>query len=540
MLLVASPALLVTPAGAQTGAWTPTAPVSSAQVLGTPSGVPLGAPLGGALPTAAPPGGAPASFWSASVSLQETATNNVDLNPSATAKTALVTEITPMLTLNHSGSRINLAGTISLPVVLNLPSGAGTDRVYPAVNLYGDIALVNNFLYVEGAVNVSQQFFSPFGAQPSSLANTTQNRYRADSYRVSPYIRGVTQASTSYELRNDNIWTNLSGTPISTNNSTYTSFSGVASNVQTTLGWQASFNYTDTRINTQDSVSTQIYRGSPIYAVDPNLRLSASGGYEQNRGSATSSQGAIYGVGFAWHPTPRTNLTGDWEKRFFGSSYRFSYDHVTPLSVWNLRLSRNISSYPVQLATLPAGVSVPGFLDSLFLFGIPDPADRQRVVDQFIRDRGLPSTLSSPVNLYTEQILLQQYVGATVGLIGARNTIFVTAYSVRNEPIAASGTPLPPILATGNNNTQNGANVVWTYRLTPSIAFVASADGFQTLSNQGLVANTKQGIVRMALSTTLTPMTTAFAGARYQVLQSDVALDYTEVAIFAGIGYTFR
>lgn len=526
-LLVASSVLLVAPAGAQT---TPFAP----------SALPTGAQGSTGLYSAQPAGGAQGSSWSASVLLQETATNNVNLDPSGSTESALVTEITPTLTLRHIGTRTNLGGTISLPVVLNLPSGVGSDRVYPSVNLVGDVALVKNFLYVEGAINVSQQFFSPFGAQPGSLSNPTQNRYRSDLYRVSPYIRGVTQASTYYELRNDNVWTNLSGAPIATSNESYMSFSGVASNVQTTLGWQASFDYADTRINAQNSIVTQIYRVSPIYSVSPNLRLSASGGYEENRGSLTSSRGAIYGVGFAWQPTPRTNVAGDWEQRFFGSSYRLSLDHLTPLSVWKLRLSRNITSYPVQLATLPAGVSVAGFLDSLFLFGIPDPAERQRIVDQFIQDRGLPSTLSSPINLYAEQILLQQYAGATVGLIGARNTIIVTVYSVRNEPIAASGTPLPPILSAGNNNTQNGATINWTLKLTPSLSFVASADVFQTLGNAGLMANTKQGIARMALSTRLGPKTTAFAGARYQALQSDSPTDYSEAAVFVGIGYTFR
>jgi hypothetical protein len=34
--------------------------------------------------------------------------------------------------------------------------------------------------------------------------------------------------------------------------------------------------------------------------------------------------------------------------------------------------------------------------------------------------------------------------------------------------------------------------------------------------------------------------TTVFAGARYQISRSDVAVDYNEAAIFAGLTYTYK
>jgi hypothetical protein len=44
----------------------------------------------------------------------------------------------------------------------------------------------------------------------------------------------------------------------------------------------------------------------------------------------------------------------------------------------------------------------------LFLPAIGDATQRQQFVDQLIRDRGLPATLSGPVNLYSNQTLLQE------------------------------------------------------------------------------------------------------------------------------------
>ena len=89
-----------------------------------------------------------------------------------------------------------------------------------------------------------------------------------------------------------------------------------------------------------------------------------------------SYRGYIYGVGIEWRPTERTNVVANWEHRFFGASYLFSFDHRTPLSVWSVSASRNITSYPQQLASLPAG-NVQGILNQLFLSRIPDPTLRQ-------------------------------------------------------------------------------------------------------------------------------------------------------------------
>jgi uncharacterized protein (PEP-CTERM system associated) len=486
------------------------------------------------------------SPWTATIGLQETYTNNVNLNPSNVAKSAFVTEVTPYLGLRYNGPRAALIGDVSLPVVIYLPSDAANDKVYPTVNLLGDLTLVDDFLYLEGAVNVSQQFLSPFGAQPVSLANATDNRYRSIVYRISPFIKGRTGAGTEYQLRNDNVWTNLSGAPINTNNAHYTNFNAYAVNTQTTLGWRASLDYSDVHFdNDQPSTVTQLYRGTGIYTATEALQLSASAGWEQNEFQFTSSQDVIYGVGFVWRPSPVTRASADWDHRYFGSSYRVLLEHTTPLSEWRFDASRNVTTYPQQIASLPSGINVAAFLNALFLPAFADATQRQQFVEQLIRDRGLPASLASPVNLYTNQTLLQQSYLASVALLGARNTVLLSAFWVKNQPITANGTPLPPLLSLGNDNTQTGGTVVWTHKLAPSINLVSSLEALRTVDNGGAGgvlagSTTRQGAVRLGISSPITPQTTVYAGARYQTLQSDVAQDYTEAAGFVGLTYTFR
>ncbi len=490
--------------------------------------------------SAAPP--AIAQTWTIdpSIGISGTATNNVDLAPSEQREGDFVTQITPTLVISERGTRTNLSGFISLPVVIYARTGSENNKVYPSVSLLGTVQPVKDFLFVEGAVSVTQQFFNPFGPQPEGLTNATRNRYRSDTYRLSPYIKGVTPGNINYELRNDNVWTNLSGAPISVDEARYTRFFASASNTQQQLGWRADLDYNDTKFNEQNSIITRLGRFAPVYAVAPQTRLAASIGYEDNTYQLSSSQGAIYGLGIEWNPTPRTKVLGYWEHRFFGSSYRAAFNHRTPLSIWSIQASRDISTYPQQLATVPGGVDVSAFLNGLYS-SIADPVDRQRTVDEIIQNRGLPSTLSGPVPLYAQQILLQQRASATAGLVGARNSILLTIFNLRSEPITGSGTPLPPELAGANDNTQTGASLVWTHNLTPTMVLVGSVNVSRTVANSGADFSTRQGSAQALLTYSVARRTSVFGGARYQQSNTEFGFsDYNEAAVFAGIRHTFK
>lgn len=495
----------------------------------------------GAVAVFAPPAHAQSWKWQSSISLRETATNNVNLDPDNARTSDLVTEITPNLTFSERGQNTRVDGFVSIPVVFYARTGDANNSVYPSLNLVGDVGFFDGIFHVEGAVDVSQQFFTPFGAQPQDFATSTDNRYRTTTYRVSPYLQGVTSGNIAYELRNNNVWSNLSGAPIDTDNSRYTQWLAKAESAGTgNVGWRASYDYTDVTFDNEGSLKTQIARIAPFYAVTSQFRVEAIGGYEKNEGTVTDYSGAVYGVGFRWTPTERTNVVGNWEHRFFGSSYLFSFDHRTPLTVWNVAVSRNVTTYPQQLAALQGGTDVVGYVNNLYLSSIPDPIARQQAVQQFMRERGLPDTLLSPVTLYSQQILLQQQQTASLGLIGARNTIFFSVYNLRSEPITASGIALPPLLSQGNDNTQTGGNIVWTNRLTQAVNLVASLDAFRTVSNAPPEFETKQGIAQITLTAPLSGKMTGFIGARYQALSSDVSSDYNETAAFLGISYQLK
>jgi len=473
-------------------------------------------------------------------SAQETLTNNVNLVSDESRRSDLVSQLTPSLRVTEKGARTSLIGFVSLPVLLYARTGGQNNNAYPTADLLGDLALVENWLHVEGRITISQQYFNPFGGQPLGLDNATQNRYESDSYHLSPYVKGRTSGGTSYELRNDNVWTNVSNTPVAANDFHYTEFKGNAAHAESIVGWQADFDVNDVAVNDGNTFRTRLVRLQPLYNVDPQLRLVATVGYEENHFPSDDSSDVIYGGAFEWHPTPRTDVLGSLEHRFFGAGYQFSFDHRTPLTVWKVRLSRTTTSFPQQLASLPAGGDVSAFLNNLFLATIPDAALRQQTVDQFIRDRGLPPVLTNALNLYSQQVFLQQSQTASVGLLGTRNTVVLTIFNVRSQPISASGNALTTPVDFGDNSRQTGISLLWSHKLTQSVVVDATVERLRTVANAPLEGKTNQTALRIAVSTPLTAKTTLFAGARYQTLSSDIATDYSETAAFIGVTHTFR
>jgi uncharacterized protein (PEP-CTERM system associated) len=465
-----------------------------------------------------------------------TATDNVDLAPSDQRKSDFVIQLTPYLRVNERGAHTSLSGSIGA-TVLNYMRDGGSN-VEPQVSLLGRAELLERLLFVDGSVQIQPSFFSAFGAQPRNLANTTANRYTSYTYTVSPYLDHVV-GDFHYELRDDNVWTSSRGTPVNTQDSYENGLLARMTRDPTPLGWSLEYKRDDTRFVDQPSLVTETSRAHAIWQATALWQISAHVGYEENRYPLFNNSDAIYGVGAKWHPTDRTTVDATWEHRFFGSAYHVAFDHRTALSVWSLRADRDLTTYPQQFASFAAGSDVAASLNRLFLSRFPDPIQRQTVVDQLIRERGLPPILSDAVRLYTQQVTLQESEVATMGLLGARNAVFVSLYRSRTEPLLSSSSITPSdILA---NSTQTGANAVWSLKLTQLYTFTANADWSRTVGNGELAAaETRQWSLSGTIDAPLSPLTRVFAGARYQRFLSDVASSYREAAAFVGMSHTFR
>ena len=476
------------------------------------------------------------------ISAQAGYTTNVELAPRGQEQGSFILGLTPAIGVRGAGPRATLIGTASVQG-LYYTDGNEKTSVYPNANLLGTVEALENFFFVDGAINISQQYLSPYGPQPIGGVGATDNRYTSYAYSVSPYFRGILPGEIRYLVRDDNFWSNLSGAASDTPGFTSTYTNRLIGRLESPIrvfGWSADANRTYTRFsNDSPALTLELARGTLNYRPAPQWLLFATGGYEHNEGGFTESSGAIYGGGFAWRPDERTYASAGWEERFFGGSYFADLSHRSPSWVFGLNASKTATTYPQLLFSVPAGGNVAALVDAAFATRITDPVQRAAAVDQFLQQRGLPSQLQSPLNVYTQQITLSEQQTATIGFVGTRNTLVFTVYNRKSEAIAASGEALPPPFGAINNNTQRGASLVFAHRLTALTNVSATANRFNTIASEPFTGKSTTNFVQLSGGTRVGARTTLFTGVNYTNFDSDVSTDYDAVTVFVGAFHTF-
>jgi uncharacterized protein (PEP-CTERM system associated) len=474
------------------------------------------------------------------VSATITYTDNVALAVPSQAQGSFIAGITPRISVNGKGSRYSVNGTYALSGYF-YTDAQQNDQYYSNLDLSGNVEAIERFFFVDGGVNIFQNFFSPLG--PITIDNSlqTDNRYSTYVYRLSPYIQG-NRSDLSYLLRWGNTWTDYSSGALNESYiSTLIGRIGRPAGVGKRFGWQAEYNGSYVKYNNQDPNVLHLGRAILSYQVGPDLQVSARGGYEYNDYAIGGYSGAIYGAGLNWRPTPRTTLDGYWEHRFFGDSYSANFQHRTRLTGWRLTGSRGVTTSTQQF-NLGTGIAY-DVVDAAFLSRIPDTAQRQLAVQQFLIQTGLPTTLTQPLTFYSDQILLQDRVEAAFSIFGVRNSLVVTAYWTDQEPITGKGTVLPPAFNVNQSYNQQGASINFTHRLNPRAAFSLLALRNHTRYSSAVVPGTVDyTIFRAVLNSGFTKRASWFAGARYQWQDpsNPPYAQYREAAVYGGLNYTYR
>ena len=214
-----------------------------------------------------------------------------------------------------------------------------------------------------------------------------------------------------------------------------------------------------------------------------------------------------------------------WEHRFFGASYLVSFDHRRPLSVWSFRASRDITSYPQQLANLSAGGDVNGLLNTLFASRVPDPAARQTFVDQFIRQRGLPPTLAGPISLFSQQVTLEESARGVARV--ARRAKQRGFESLQAPQRAYRWRGRYCVRRRSFDSNRQYANGCQRRLDSPADASVhpwrPPPTGRARLRTISAANDRAQGTLQLVISARLSLLTSVYAGARYQRITSNLA-----------------
>ena len=335
--------------------------------------------------------------------------------------------ITPGFGIDHTTPRTFLRGYVAVPILLYARTGDTNNEVLPLVDLTGNAEIIKDFFFVDASANVQQTFYNPFGQRPADLTSATENRVQTQTYRVVPYIRGTLGGTTSYELRDENVWTILDDAPFEGTTGTRLNTS-TASSARSTANRRrsAGARTSSERVKFEDQERdqyTELARLRGVYQSSPSLQLYVTGGYEDNRvPCSTESDGAIYGgrlpLATDRPHAPRRLRRAPLLRHVLCRDLRppHAADHVDVARV-------------AQHRVLPRGarhasrrrLSSPASSNQLFLNRIPD--QRERAVHRSLH----AGSQSSAVRLRPDRAVLAAHrsrgaVSGTVSVLGARNT----------------------------------------------------------------------------------------------------------------------
>ena len=472
--------------------------------------------------------------FTASIGAAATLTDNAGLTSNATKESDLILSVSPSIGVNYQGGRLNLSGNVGLTAVYYV-NGTEDSSIFPAIALNGTFEAIDNFLFIDGYVNGSTQFISPFG--PQVAGQNTSNTYTAYSYNIAPFIRGRAWGDVEYFARSDSTWSNSNQAGFE--NTYLWAVQASLTRGPRPWGWSLLYNMNQWDSGSRQNFDNHVARFVLTYLVNESLTLSARGGYEKQSGALLSSSDVIYGGGLTYRPSPRTDLNGYWEKRFFGDSWNASFTHRLPRTSLSLLTSRDTSFTTNSLFTVPGTSNVFTSVDALLATRIPNADARAIAARELISRNGLPDTLASPVQVYTDQLTVQTNYSGILVWSGARNTVALNGFYLRTQAITATGVSLPGLL-TGINNVQRGGSVSFSHRLDPltsinAVALLQDTVGFAGSAGQ----ESRTYTYRIQASRQFVPKLSGYAGVRYIASESNVAASYNETAIFVGGTYIF-
>ena len=435
-------------------------------------------------------------------------TDNVTLEVPGAEHSDWVTVVVPGIIIKATGPRLKFDLSYQ-PEGYYYANFDQNNRIDQRAKANGTVELARQLLFVDVGATVDQYNESLLSPLTDNNVNISDNRTTVAGYLVSPYLQRNFGSAFRGELR----WTgsivrakgDLSGSDVDSNAS--------RSEVRFTSGpsyklftWNLSYShenidYTDpTQLDSVLEVST----ASARRLITPTIGLLMMGGHEfYDLGvPAAESEGPKWSAGLDWTPSPRTYMAATAGRRFYGNAYTLDFRMRTRLTTWGASHTEEVTTSRSEFL-VPVTGSTRAAVDTLFQSRIPDPAARQRAVEDFIARTGLSSSLDAPVNFFSNQLFLDKVSQISAGIVGVRNTILGNVFR-SNRDVLVGGVAVPSTagdFAASNNIIQTGTSALWGWRVTPwntvNMFVGYSRNEFPGLDRVDYVKNARLGITRL-------------------------------------------
>ncbi|MDI3490042.1 MAG: hypothetical protein PWP11_1319 [Thauera sp.] len=458
-------------------------------------------------------------------------TDNVDTtgeNP----KQDWIAEVSPGISVSRASGRFRGYLDASLR---NLVHARETDQneTFLAFRGNGEFEAIEDAVFIAASGSISRNETSSFGRRYSGdeLSASEDNETRvwsiapryefrfgdAGSGRLGYESRWLQGGSASYGDQHQKRWTLGVSDP----------------GAFRLFGWGVDYVRTDNSYEEDQgrNVTQEVGRATLFVNVDPQFRVRAIGGYESNDYAvADGEEGAIWGMGFDWYPTERTNISVTGEDRIFGTGYDVQVRHRMARSVWNVSVSRDITSSLDELAG--------GFvLDPVFqlFYQLTDPAlpeaERVRIARSAYERAG-------GVGIRTNTYFVQRSARAGVTFTGARNTLSVSLNQTERQRLNTfSGFLLTDDFSEFDYIKTRSASVSLSHKLSG----LATLNGALTRSKSEGQGSSRREVDRSIFTVGVTRKlgSDTTGGLNYRYQKAEGTDDYTENAVTATLGMRF-
>jgi uncharacterized protein (PEP-CTERM system associated) len=472
---------------------------------------------------------------------QQTFTDNVDL--SATNKRSdAITELRPGIRVNSRSGRVQGNLDYSLSALIHARDSS-LNELQNNLNAAVAAEVVEQHLFVDARVGISQQTISAFGTQVGNTGLVNDNQTEVITYGATASWRSRLGDVADATARIGWAGSQADSTTLGDGDSLDAAFG--LSGTQSRFGWGLDAGWQTSDFRDSEEFTTNQVFGTLRFAPDPDLQFSVRGGVEgEGLRTGTRETDDFWGWGVNWQPGPRTSLAWQTDHRYFGRSYNLSFQHRFARSFFSYTDSQGTNDATGQGDPLNSsgGRSQSRALTTYDIFFAqfssiePDPVKRDRLVRAFLQANGLDPNASVGGGFLSSGKTLQHSQNLSVGYTAVRTTFTLSGFRSETEPLNESQ-PVGGDLSNVGRVRQVGFSVGASHRLTPTASLALVGNQTRTLDEPGQ-AGSEQRSVSLFLSGELGPRTTGSVGVRHSRFDDDSA-PYRESAIVGSVTIQF-
>lgn len=414
-----------------------------------------------------------------------------------------------------------------------------TDRntAFVILNGRGVFEAVNNVLFIDGEARIGRENRSAFVGRNELGLLDADDENEIRTFRLGPRLEfrpfGETDALLAYHHR----WLNGGGEIVGRE-------IGVVDaklenpHAYGPWGWNAEYRREHTQYDLAEieDVIREDARIRGQYAITPRLVVAVLGGWERNDfGFGDKRDDTIYGAGFGWRPSPRTEFIGVVEERFFGTGYNLDLTHRRARTRWQFTALRQVASAADEYTGVESDALFQRFYDDLS--GISDPVAREEEARRRT-DQALAQSIGP---FSTNHYFLSQELGFGFSWSGRRTVLAVNARQGHRTRL-------------GQVFTQDGRDDLSTYRRVNTRSLAVSLNRRVTpqttaqltasyRDSEGLgddQTESERYLLGVGVSTRFGPNTTGGLSYQHDRLEGrGAARDYRENTVTANLGVRF-